>query len=642
VKGAATYEDLWIGKTPERELFLRVPWMLDAFRQDLEQLERAVRMEAARFSEWSNPPLISIITPMYNTAPNLLAELIASVRLQSYPYWELLLRDDASSCREHIPIARQAAAGDRRIRLIEDSVNRGIGGGRDLLMQEACGSYFVILDHDDLLHPQALGLVARALIADDGTNFVYTNEAKIDEDGVKVFDFISKPSFDYFTLLRNNYICHLSCFSRDLVDALRARDGVAWNIDLDGAEDHDFFLRLASLPGFKPTHIPLFPYYWRAVIGSTALNPKAKEKLNERREQFLRQRLDALYGCRRYELRHSGELGSNSYISIFPRLDSALIGGILVIVPFHNAAKMTIACLDRLLTQDARTAMKVVLVDNNSSEQEVALVRSWIVAHPTLTCVLERYEGAFNFAKINNFAFSKHASGLDYVLFLNNDVEIVSHEAASTMAAHLHAHTECAFVGIRLMYPGNAEVQHGGIRVIHGTHGSGYVNIGHANSATEFVYDERVSMGVTFACAMARCETFRELGGLEETLLPNGFGDIDIVLRARARGKVSHYFGTLMGLHHESKTRKRASEEVEFAFLHKRHASAIAESRLRELCFDWQPRLASAGWRGSSEIEKPLRYRIVDWVNNAVKRFVGPLHRGVKTFLQALLVERKK
>jgi glycosyltransferase involved in cell wall biosynthesis len=621
------YSNLFQTKTLERAVLLSVPWMLDAFKQDPASLQRALILENKRFVELEGPVVFSIITPMYNTAPRLLAELIASVRLQSYPFWELLLRDDASPQRTHLEIARRIAAEDPRIRIYEADSNIGIGAGRDFLMQQAQGDYLVVLDHDDLIHPQTLGVLARTLATQKEVNFIFTNEAKINDASNKVFDFLSKPNFDRFTLHRINYICHLSCTSKKLVDALRARDGFAWSKELDGAEDHDFFLRLSTLSEFRPLLVPLFTYYWRATAGSTALNPRAKASLEERRIGLLKAKLDLLYGQGDYTLRLEGEADKNGYLSIHPRLDETSTNSILVIVPFHNASKLTIRCLESLLLQDCYQRLKVILVNNNSSSEESDLVKAWVEAHPKLNAEVVDYPVAFNFAKINNFGFNRFSNKSDTVLFLNNDVEILSTNAISVMAAHLRAHQECAFVGIRLMYPEGNELQHGGIRVVRGTHGSGYVNIGHATHESEFVYDERVSMGVTFACAMTKCETFRQLEGLEEVLLPNGFGDVDISIRAMQIGKVNHYYGTLVGIHHESKTRKTSSEEFEFFCLHNRHCKTISQAGLRELSMNWQPLLAnSLNGFGESGLSMPLRYRLADKINTAIKTFARPVH----------------
>jgi hypothetical protein len=138
-------------------------------------------------------------------------------------------------------------------------------------------------------------------------------------------------------------------------------------------------------------------------------------------------------------------------------------------------------------------------------------------------------------------------------------------------------------VGIKLYYPGAKEIQHGGVRFVEHIHGSGYHLLEHSKSDTDFVDAERVSMCVTFACAMTRKETFEKLGGLEEVFFPNGFGDVDICLRALDAGYRHYYLGSLEGIHHESLSRAAVGEDLELTAVHERHARVIATWRHRHL-----------------------------------------------------------
>ena len=161
-------------------------------------------------------------------------------------------------------------------------------------------------------------------------------------------------------------------------------------------------------------------------------------------------------------------------------------------------------------------------------------------------------------------AVTRFGRDRDLVLFMNNDVELSTPECLQTMAIQLLADPTSGFVGIRLYYPGGEEIQHGGIRVGPHLYGSGFYEIIHARSSDEFVEAERISMGVTFACVMARHDTFEKLGGLEEIFSPNAFGDVDICLRALEAGYRNYYLGSLTAIHHESKSRGVANEDLEF------------------------------------------------------------------------------
>ena len=156
---------------------------------------------------------------MWNTPPRLLDELILSVRCQSHVGWELILVDDGSPRREHLEVARDWADRDARIKLYELRGNVGISAARNLAIDLSCGDFLAVLDHDDLLHPSALGIYARHLNRDPEVNLIFSNEVKIDEESSRISGYFTKPPFDLFTLLRTNYVCHFTAVRRDLLEA---------------------------------------------------------------------------------------------------------------------------------------------------------------------------------------------------------------------------------------------------------------------------------------------------------------------------------------------------------------------------------------------------------------------------------------
>ncbi len=103
------------------------------------------------------------------------------------------------------------------------------------------GDYVALLDHDDILHPCALWYVAQA-IAEQGADFVYTDEVTFegDIDHLTVYHF--KPDYMLDNLRSNNYICHLSVFSA----ALLAKVGGDERAEFNGSQDYDLYLRLTE------------------------------------------------------------------------------------------------------------------------------------------------------------------------------------------------------------------------------------------------------------------------------------------------------------------------------------------------------------------------------------------------------------
>lgn len=629
------YAALLTNDTPERRLLSEVTWALDAQHQPLRGLTSSLLFESRRFAEAKPETLFSIVTPLHDTPPRYLEEVVACCRLQSWSRWELLLVDDGSVRREHLPVARRLAASDPRIRLMELPSSLGISGARNAGIAEARGDYVGFLDHDDLLHPATLGLVATVVAHQPDVDLVFSNEAKIGNTSREVSEFLSKPEFDLFTLLRVNYVAHFMVLRRSALLALHVRDGEFFRSRFDGVEDHDLVLRLA-LHRPRTAHLAHFLYYWRHSPSSTASSPTAKPALEARGLELRREHLTTLHGPGTFEVLPPNSPEGHTRFSVKLTVPASTPAPTLtVVVPFRDQAEFTLRCLAALERQEHSLDLRVVLVDNGSIEASTgAKLSAWLSSPRRNRYQLVRDAGAFNFARINNDAVREHARGSDLLLFLNNDVELRTIDCLETLAGHLLRDPSCGFAGVRLLYPGGDVVQHGGVRVCESFGGSGYYGIGHARRPEEFVRDEHVTLGVTFACAMTRGSTFEALGGLEERAFPNGFGDVDICLRAIEAGLRNHYFGTLVGIHHEGITRGLTCEDGEFAALHERHGATIARWRLRQLCYDLQPRwVERTRDQRPEEAVLPLRYQIADRLNYRLKLALGPLHESLKARL---------
>jgi hypothetical protein len=219
--------------------------------------------------------LISIVTPVWRVAEEHLRAAIASVRAQSYPHWELLLGNDASPDPHVRRVLDEAARGDRRIRVEHFSDNLGIAAASDRLVARAGTRFVAFLDHDDLLHPRALELVARFLTANPDVDWVFTDQDKVDERG-RHREPCLKPGWSHHLLLAFNYVTHLRVVRRSLLALLGGhRSG------LDGAQDYDLALR-AQGAGARFAHLPGVLYHWRAVAGSMARAASDKPVAHER------------------------------------------------------------------------------------------------------------------------------------------------------------------------------------------------------------------------------------------------------------------------------------------------------------------------------------------------------------------------
>jgi len=212
---------------------------------------------------------ISVLVPTYHTPPKYLCEMIDSVLAQTYPHWELILADAS----EDDSVKRIATSYmDERIRYISLEENLGIAQNTNHALRYATGEYIGLLDHDDLLTPDAL--FEMAVEIGRGAKFLYSDEDKCNEDKTEYFDANFKENFNLNLLLSNNYICHFMVMESSLMKKLGFRP------EYDGAQDYDLVLRGAeALAGQEEQifHIPKVLYHWRCHGGSTAENPQSKQ-----------------------------------------------------------------------------------------------------------------------------------------------------------------------------------------------------------------------------------------------------------------------------------------------------------------------------------------------------------------------------
>ena len=242
----------------------------------------------------TNEYRFSIVVPAYETNEIFFSEMIDSVCRQTYAYWQLVIADASKSDKLK---EKMAEYDDERICYVRLKENKGISENTNEALKHADGDYIGLLDHDDLLHPDALAEVA-LLLQDHEYEMVYTDEDKVSGDGSVHFEPNFKPDFNFDLLLSNNYICHFTVLSRSLMESLSFRPA------FNGAQDYDLFLQAvyelelrrrdafdffhkpeeaeAYIPyergslETKIGHVPKVLYHWRAHMASTSDNPESK------------------------------------------------------------------------------------------------------------------------------------------------------------------------------------------------------------------------------------------------------------------------------------------------------------------------------------------------------------------------------
>ena len=219
---------------------------------------------------FSDPPKISLITPLFNTPKEFLCAMIDSVLAQTYQNWELVLVDFSDDTDAKVDeIVREYAESESRILYAGKAENVGIAENTNTCIGYATGSFLAPLDHDDILHPCALFEAAR-VICDSEADFIYTDEIKFEGTVEHLFAPNLKPDFSAEELRAHNFICHLNVFAKELLEQVGPYDS-----QMSGSQDHDMVLRLTE-KAKKIVHIPQVLYYWRVHTASVALSIDAK------------------------------------------------------------------------------------------------------------------------------------------------------------------------------------------------------------------------------------------------------------------------------------------------------------------------------------------------------------------------------
>lgn len=489
-------------------------------------------LAAQRAADTAAWPTLSICVPLYRTPPAYLKEMVDSVLGQSCANWQLCLAD-ATEDDSVQQVLRTYA--DPRITCVRVK-NSGIAANTNAAAALAVGEYLALLDHDDVLSPDAVYAVLRT-VQDTGAAFVYSDEALFETEILRPVTGHFKPDFapDYLDCC--NYICHFSAFRKDLFDDVGGLDPAC-----DGAQDHDLFLKLSERAA--PVHIPRVLYYWRVHALSTSAGVAAKPYVAD--------------AAKRAVAAHLARIGAQGTVEdgLFPstyRVRYALADTPLVSILIPN--KDHVEDLDRALRSIfAKTdypRYEIVVIENNSTDPATFAYYEQLQKEHA-ACRVVRYEGGFNFAAINNFG--RRAAQGEFLLLLNNDVEVIS-PAWLTELVRLGVQKGVGIVGAKLYYPDDT-VQHAGVITGLGGfagHSHKYARRGGSGYMFRLATVQDFS-AVTGACMLVKADVFDAVGGFDEDFAV-AFNDVDFCLRVRETGRRVVWTPYAELYHYESKSR---------------------------------------------------------------------------------------
>lgn len=498
----------------------------------------AQRREQEENAQFPKDIKFSVLVPLYNTPESFLKAMIESVQAQTYKNWELCLADGSDGEHSFVgEICKKYADGDKRIKYEKLERNLGISENTNACIRMATGEYIALFDHDDLLHPSALYEVMRA-ICEHGADFIYTDENTFSEEPRDAYNPHFKPDFSPDTLRSYNYICHLSVFSRELLDSVGY-----FRSEYDGSQDYDLILRLTE-KAKKVFHIRKILYYWRAHKNSVAQDVGAKPYTVTAAKKALAAHLE------RCGLK--GEVLDSSVPTTY-HIKYEIDGNplISVIIPNKDHTDDLDICLKSLYEKSSYKNFEVIIVENNSTEKETfEYYEALTQKHGNIKIVT--WKGNFNYSAINNFGVN-YAKG-EYILLLNNDVEIINGSCLEEMLMFAQR-KDVGAVGAKLYYSDDT-IQHAGVILgLGGTAGHAHKHFGRSHPG----YMARASIAqnltaCTAACLMMRRDVFDEVGGLDESF-EVAFNDVDLCMKIREKGYLVVFTPYAELYHYESKSR---------------------------------------------------------------------------------------
>lgn len=482
-------------------------------------------------------PKISIVVPLYKTPEKYLRAMIDSVRNQSYSNWELCLSDGSGENSPLTELLKQYEEKDSRIKVVYNNRQLHIAENTNEAIKIATGDFIAFSDHDDLLTPDAMFHVAKAVNENMELEVLYSDEDKVSA-GDRFMQPHMKPDFNIDLLRTVNYICHLFVVKKAMIDKV----GML-RPEFDGAQDYDFIFRCVEATD-KIYHIPRILYHWRFFEGSTAENPESKLYAFEAGKRAVEAHYERV-GIHA-EVMQGEFLGlyRTRYIRDYDPLVSILI-------PNKDHTDDLDRCIRSIEEKSTYHNYEYIIIENNSDREETfAYYRKLEEENPKAHVVY--WDGEFNYSAINNYGAS-FAKG-EYLLLLNNDVEVINPEWLEEMLGYC-MREDVGIVGARLYYPDDT-IQHAGVVI-------GFGGIaGHA-----FVQQKRGTTGychriicaqdysaVTAACMMVKKSVFEEVGGLTEELQV-AFNDVDFCMKVRQAGKLVVYNPYVELYHYESKSR---------------------------------------------------------------------------------------
>jgi O-antigen biosynthesis protein len=505
----------------------------------------------AKVTQMIRRPLISVVMPVYNPAPQYLRKALNSVIDQLYADWELCIADDASSDPRIREMLEEYAKRNLRIKVVYRATNGGVCAASNTAIELASGEYIALMDHDDVLPAHALYMIGDELARHPETDLIYTDEDKINDLDERHHPHF-KTDWNRELFYSQNIIAHFGVYRTSLVRKIGG-----FRIGYEGSQDYDFALRFVNqTDGSRIRHIPHVLYHWRIFPGVSSLSTDNPTKSVETARKALEE--------------YFSHMQPNAEVVPFERFPGwwrikrrppAPLPRVSLIVPTRDRLDLLEVTVRGLLHETDYDDIEVIIADNGSVAP--ATLRYLDALRDDARVKVIRVEGEFDFSRVNNRAADKATGSI--LGFINNDIKVIHPDWLTELVAQVSQHNVAA-VGARLYYQ-NDTVQHAGVILgLYGVAAHGHRHLPR-NAVGYFgrpVLVQNVS-AVTAACMLVKRSVFEQIGGFTEHYLTVGYNDVDLCLRIREAGYdiVFTPFAELYHLESASRGQNRSPQQLE-------------------------------------------------------------------------------
>ncbi|KAA1184868.1 FkbM family methyltransferase [Rhizobium tropici] len=471
-------------------------------------------------------PVISFLLDVSHQDDDVaLSRTLASLRGQKRTAWEVLVCG-ASASRQKRQSFCSLLAGDERIQIADQEQTCGSA------LREARGTYIAVLDAGDLLAPAALDEVAAAIAASPEADILYSDEDRQSAGSVREQPYL-KPCFSPDLLSAFNYFGRLTLLRHKLAVEVGGFDQGAGS-----AFEWDLNLRIADIAQ-TVVRIPKVLCHRRpdSDVGRPAAETSAAA--------------DARRTIQAYWKRHGYQAEAltqpdGTQLATWPLVTEPRVS---VVIPTKDKAHLLRMSTTGLLQLTNYRNLELIIVDTGSTHPETLALYSELGADPRVKIL--NFRPKFNYSAACNFGAAA-ATG-QILLFLNNDVEVISEDWLAEMVRFAQR-PGVGCVGVKLLFP-SLELQHGGVTI--GPHLAALAyRSGEALGFELFgsPHHPRNWMAVMGACQMVTREAFDAVGGFDESY-QIAMSDVALCLQLWRAGYRTAYVPAGALVHHEGATR---------------------------------------------------------------------------------------